>query len=278
MAYETGFVDNSVKLAHYAFLDKIHDFATANGWTALRYVNSGSNPEVILSGPGNTDYQDVYVGFRCYQDSTADYYNITVAGFTGYLAGETFLNQPGGVFSGVPMHNLRIDYWLSVNDLRIAFGAKVGTPVYESGYAGLILPYATPGQFPYPIAVGGMLTGEATTRYSDTTHDMPYKGSNARFRLRWVDGTWIQPETWPWNNVYFTTTGQMRDANGKYNLFPVVLTNSTSGVFGELDGIYFITGFNNVVENTLTIDGVTYVVIQAVARTGFYDYYALRCN
>lgn len=276
MAYEISYTDNSTKLAHHAFIDRIHALATANGWTALRYVTSGDNPEVILSGPGTTDYQDVYVGFRAYQDAGADYYNITVAGFTGYLAGETFLNQPGGTFSGVPMHNTRIDYWLSVNNIRIAFAAKVGTPVYESGYAGLILPYATPGQFPYPLAVGGMLTGEAATRYSETTHDMPYRGSNARFKMRWVDGQWIQPETWPWNNVYFTSTGQMRDNSGNYALFPVMLTNSTSGVFGELDGIFYITGFNNVVENTLTIDGVTYVVIQAVSRTGFSDYYALR--
>ena len=35
MAYEIGFTDNSTKLAHYAFLDKIHDLAVANGWTVL---------------------------------------------------------------------------------------------------------------------------------------------------------------------------------------------------------------------------------------------------
>lgn len=278
MAYEVGYVDNSVKLAHYAFLDKIRALAVANGWAVLRYTTAAPNPELILSGPGTTDYQDVYVGFRCYQDATADYYNITVAGFTGYLAGETFQNQPGGRFSGVPLHNVRIDYWLSVNNIRIAFVAKVGTPVYESGYAGLILPYATRGQFPYPLAVGGSLTGEAATRFSDTTHDMPYKGSNARFALRWVDGQWITPEAWPWNNSYFTTSYQERDSGTKYPLHPVILTNSTSGVFGELDGIYFITGFGNAVENTLVIGGVTYVVIQAVYRTGFYDYYALRLS
>ena len=278
MAYEIGFTDNSTKLAHYAFLDKIHDLAVANGWTVLRRTTAAPNPELILSGPGTTDYQDVYVGFRAYQDAGADYYNITVSGFTGFIAGETFLNQPGGRFSGVPMHNNRIDYWLAINDFRIAFGAKVGTPVYESAYVGLMLPYATPGQFPYPLVVAGMLTGEAATRFSETTHDIPYRGSNARMAMRWVDGTWQTPETWPWNNVQFTTTNQMRDTSGQYSLFPVILTNSTSGVFGELDGVFYITGFNNAVENTLVIGGVTYVVIQAVARTGFADYYALRMS
>lgn len=278
MAYEIGYTDNSTKLAHYAFLDKIHDLAVANGWTVLRRTTAAPNPELIISGPGTTDYQDVYVGFRAYQDAGADYYNIAVAGFTGYLSAETFANQPGARVSGVPMHNNRIDYWLTVNNIRIAFGAKVGTPVYESAYVGLALPYATPGQFPYPMVVGGALTGEAATRFSETTHDMPYRGSNARMAMRWVDGTWQTPETWPWNNVYFTTTNQVRDTGSKYALYPVILTNSTSGVFGELDGVFFITGFNNAVENTLVIGGVTYVVLQAVYRTGFADYYALRMS
>lgn len=278
MANAIGFVDNSVKYASHAFIDTIFTLATANGWTALRDARGSSNPEIILSGPGNADYPDVIVGFRAYQDTTADYYNIAVGAFSGYLAAETFQNQPDAKLSGVPAHNARIDYWLTINDIRIAFGIKVGTPVYESAYVGLCRPYAKPNQFPYPIVCGGMLTGEATTRFSDTTHDIPYKGSRANLQMRWVDGAWIQPETWPWNNVYFTTTQQMRDADGKYSLHPVILTNSTSGVFGELDGVYFITGFGNAVENTLTIAGVTYIVIQAVARNGFYDYYALRMD
>ncbi|MOA66820.1 hypothetical protein D3C78_1937140 [compost metagenome] len=51
-----------------------------------------------------------------------------------------------------------------------------------------------------------------------------------------------------------------------------------SGVFGELDGIRHITGFNNAVENTLDVDGKTWVVLQDVWRTGFNDYYAMRMD
>jgi hypothetical protein len=42
--------------------------------------------------------------------------------------------------------------------------------------------------------------------------------------------------------------------------------------------VYYVSGFNNAVENTLTISGTPYVVIQDVYRTGFNAYYALRLD
>ena len=57
-----------------------------------------------------------------------------------------------------------------------------------------------------------------------------------------------------------------------------MLSDAASGIFGELDGVYHISGFNNAVENTVEIDGVTHVVMQDVARTGHIDYYAVRMD
>jgi len=286
MAYEIGYVDNtgSEGVAHWQMLLKIKALAEANGWTTLRYLNPtpytdpAVNRELIMQGVGLSGTEQIYVGFRAYQNQSADYYNISVAGFTGYVAGNTFVTQPGYVESGIPAHNNRIDYWLIVNPQRIAFGMKVGTPVYEHGYVGKFLPYATPGQYPYPLVVGGMLSGVAATRFSDTSHAMPYKGNRVNLRMRFVDGVWKQPECWPWNNTFLANTTQLRDTGNNYPLLPVVINDSTPNVYGELDGIYFISGFNNAVENTLTVDGVDYVVLQDVGRNGFIDYIAMRLN
>lgn len=282
MAYETGFVDNTGTegVAHWQMLLKIKTLAEANGWTTLRYLNptpytdSTVIRELILQGAGLSGDQQIFIGFRAYQDQTADYYNLSVAGFTGYVSGNAFTAQPGYFESGVPAHNNRIDYWLAVNAQRIAFGLKVGTPVYEHGYAGYFLPYATPSQYPYPLVVGGMLSGVPGTRFSDTSHSMPYKGNRANFKARFVDGTWKQILSQPWANTYLSA---LRDTAGGYTLIPVALYD-TSNVYGELDGIYQISGFNNAVENTLTIGGVPYVVVQDVGRTGFSDYIALRLD
>lgn len=294
MAYQTGFVDNSVKLASHAFLDMLFTFATANGWTAVRDARTGDNPELILQGPGNLDYQDVFVGFRCYHDVAEDYYNLEVAGFNGYVAEATFANQPAALdlsarkfTTGVPLHNLQVDYWLCVNDLRITFAVKVGTPVYEAVYAGLYLPYATPGQNTYPLYVGGATWGAPAIRYSEpiwsvpsdeAVYDFPYRGGLLNAHVRSADNQWLVPDMWPWQNTYFDGTSVMRDSEGYYPLFPAVLNHADHGLFGELDGIFYIPGFGNAVENTLVIGGVTYLVVQAINQTGFNDYFAMRLN
>lgn len=289
MAYEIGFVDNtgSEGVAHWQMLLKIKTLAEANGWTTLRYLNptpyTDNNVirELIMVGDGLSGTEQIYVGFRAYQNQSADYYNLSVAGFTGYVAGNTFVTQPGYMESGIPAHNNRIDYWLIVNAQRIAFAMKVGTPVYEHGYVGKFLPYATPGQYPYPLVVGGMLSGLAATRFSDASHSMPYRGNRVNFRMRFVDGVWKQPECWPWDNTFLAGSAsqtQLRDTNGNYPLLPVVINDSAPNVYGELDGIFFISGFNNAVENTLAVSGVDYVVLQDVGRTGFVDYIAMRLD
>ena len=277
--HEIGFVDNSVQLAHYAMLARIHAVATANGWTALRYVTTGTNYELILKGVGFSGTEEIFVGFRTYHSVPADYYNLCAATFTGYVAGNTFDTQPGVRLSGVPAHNQRIDYWLTVNPQRIALAMKVGTPVYESAYVGKFLPYALPSQYPYPVICAGMLTGASATRYSDTMHSIGYKGYRAAMGMRFNSGVWLQSYAWPWSNeVVAGTASQVRDTNGSYPILPVVLHDNAANVYGELDGIYQISGFNNVVESTFTVGGKTHVVLQDVSRTGFNDYYAMRLD
>lgn len=283
MPNEVGFVDNSGgTLAHYKMLQRIRDFASANGYQVLRYDTAPANRELIMKAPGLSGTEEIYVGFRTYQDSSADYYNLLAATFTGYVAGNTFDTQPGARLSGVPAHNNRIDYWLTLNGQRIALAMKVGTPVYESAYVGKMLPYARPSQYPYPVICAGMLSGAAATRFSDTTHSMPYKGNRVNMALRTNDG-WVQPFCYPWTNGEIANTnlssiGQMRDTGGVYHLLPIELTDFSANIWGRLDGIFYISGFNNAVENTLVIDGVTYVVIQDVSRTSHIDYYAMRMD
>ncbi|WP_287916082.1 hypothetical protein [Comamonas sp.] len=287
MPHQIGFVEaGGGKLAHQKMLEVVATFAAANGWTVLRYDTTLTNHELILKAPGLSGTEEIYVGLRTYENANADYYNLTAAGFIGYVPSNAFAAQPGAVFSGVPAHNLRIDYWLTLNGQRLVLAMKVGTPVYESMYLGKMLPYARPSQYPYPMVVGGMLSGEASTRFSDTSHTCWVKGGSGRsgasgtfpnMRLRFNDAIWHTPNAFPWNNLFYSGSSGYapRDTEGVYALTPVVLNEELTGLLGELDGVFHISGFNNGVENTLTIDGVNYVVMQDVWRTGHGDYYAI---
>jgi hypothetical protein len=275
MPHSIDYVDNAGgTLAHYNMLQRIRDFAADNGWQILRYNTALANRELIMKAPGLSGEEEIFLGFRTYQNADADYYNLAAGVFTGYVAGNGFDTQPGAVISGVPAHNNRIDYWLTMNGQRMILAMKVGTPVYETAYIGKFLPYARPSQYPYPVICGGMLNGAAATRFSDAAHSMPFKGNRANMRMRFNDGAWRQPECYPWNNAQLTITTQQRDTGGNYKPLPVVLSDA-NGIYGELDGVLFVTGFNNAVENTA---GTDLVVIQDVGRTGFADYYAMRLD
>ncbi len=357
MAVKIGFVQNAGTLAHYMMLAEIKALAEANGWTVLRYDDVSFERELILKGVGYSGTEEIFVGFRTYHDIGADYYNLLAGVFTGYVSSNSFDTQPNAYLSGIPGHNNRIDYWLTVNPQRIALGMKVGTPVYESAYVGKILPYAPPTQYPYPVVCAGMLTGAAATRYDDTSHSMPYKGARANMALRFNSGAWLQVDCYPWNNTYLTGATQLRETgdeplveyagtgdgaisavtvpasagsevwtltctvaavdggtfsvsgsvhgaqadasigvayeNGvlgflisdgaadfivgdvftitytahNYKLLPVTLSDA-NGLYGELEGIFQITGFNNVVENTIGLGPVPTTGTADAGNTG----------
>jgi hypothetical protein len=254
--------------------------AAGQAWEVLYWEPATDARNLILKGHGYSGTEEIFVGFSAYHNVTSDYYNLVVYGFTGYVPGNTMTTQPGVRYSAVPTHNQRIDYWLTMTPQRIAAGLKVGTPVYESFYVGKALPYATPTQYSYPMVVAGMLAANSTpaTRFSETTHSMPYKGNRTNMALRNTAGSYLQIECWPWNNPHVgNSTYNVRDTGGNYPLLPIVMSDA-NGIYGELEGVFYISGFNNVVENTLTIGGATYVVIEDVYRTSHIDYYALRMD
>ena len=283
VAYDNSLVAFTVAAGGTAFAvgDKFTVAATqgalsaiGRAWTVLHYLNPNDitqNRELILQGSGLSGTEQIFIGFRTYQSVSADYYNLSVAGFTGYVAGQPFTSQPGYRESGVCGHNLRIDYWMACNGQRLFFALKVGTPVYEVGYVGKFLPYGTPSQYPYPLAVIGTLNGVPATRYSDTTHSSGVKGAaQPQGAIRDVMGNWQQ-----FYNVPYANWGaSRRPAGNTYKAMKCVLYNA-SNAWGELDGIRYITGFNNVTENTTVLNGNNQVVIQDVFRTGLGDYFLL---
>lgn len=276
MTAHIGFVDNKNGLAHFALLERLRNLCELEGWRILRYAPELAQPEVIMMAPGLSGNEQIFCGIYCYQDSDADYYNLAVATMKGYVAANSFLAQPGiSPICGVPAHHRRIDYWLSVNAQRLNVAMKVGTPVYESFGIGKFLPYASPGQYPQPLFVAGMLNGASATRYSDPTHSIPWKGNRNNLRMHFNDGSWKTPYTTPWGNNLMANA--CRPAENTYVLYPVMLYDSAN-IYGVLDGIFQITGFENAVENRLAIDGKDYLVIQDVARTSFGDYYAMELS
>lgn len=125
-------------------------------------VNS-SCAETYLKGPGLAGTDEIFIGLRTITEPIKSWYLLQVMGFTGFLSTElSCYLQPGciGVAAGAPFLALwdnPMGYWITGSGRRVIFTFKVST-VYEAGYAGFILPYATAAQYPYPLAIGGSMS------------------------------------------------------------------------------------------------------------------------
>lgn len=293
--------------------------------------------EVIFQAPGNDGLSEIYTGIRTEYDAANGWYNFFLNGFTGYDPNQDFFDQPGALpgdgspepmeVSMVPLWDAAMPYWLSANGRSFKFAAKVSSS-YEAGYLGFILPYATPSQFPYPLAVGGSLIPANTLRgpewrysYNYFRHSMfvtPAIDSSTKTQdaatlyLRLPEGEWrafgsrntvsnpdtITPitvlNTPPYllngmiSAVYPTgvldvstvSNGRLADReclNGGYVMDSCILFTRlpSAQVYGELDGIKVISGFNNAAENTTVYNSINHVILQNIARTGVHEYWAL---
>ena len=341
MSYAIGTVNKGVgDDAHYRLLAEIKTLAEAVGWTTLRYDTSIAERELILHSTGTSDEESIHVGFKCYQSAGADYYNLIAASFVGYLAGNAFESQPGYRGSGTPCHNQACTYFITANKRRIVGGMKVGTPVFTHFYVGKLLPYSRPGEFPSPLVAAGHYDGREAKRFSETQW-FPYKGikgsqdsgyNDGHLYLRRQSGAWSRVRLSPFSNAGGTSGSQYALAEhyvditgaGNRSLVPAGATyapqpivayelsfgafNATSqsypatgNVFGELDGVFQLSGFGNTSENVMQIggtevvdqtgltvleavdaiiavDGRAFVVLQDWTRTSWRDFIALEMS
>ncbi len=315
MAFETGtatdYRDLMVKFR--AFITGNADLVAAGQeWTELRWASAADTQELIIEGPGLAGTDAIYCGIRTFEDASLGRYIWEMNGFIGYNAANAFNDQPGAIQQSdyppkMTLANASMSYWFVANGRRAVIVAKNGS-IYEAAYIGFMLPYATPGEYPYPLVVGGSTTGESTSldssNQSASHRAFPGPGGNSSssaqpstLAIRAQDGAWIRPRTHYGANdynaspstsntegvlpVWATRSANIREnIDGGYTLYPlqpVRTSNSPSkGVLGELDGCFWVPGFNQAAENIIQVGGIDHIVFQNVHRTGNRDYWALK--
>lgn len=292
MAWETGSVTDYDDL-----LDKLKTFLTTDSdlvsanqeWVVLKDEIISEQRYVYFRGPGLADNDQIHVNIRRFYNSPTSVYNWEVRGATSYDGGMAYNVQPGtSNYSYLCLSNVSMTYWFFANGRRFIVIVKIGT-VYVSMYAGLIMPYALPSEYSYPLFIGATTYSYSESYTGVTTTYAFWKGgysdgSRTPVKLRAPGGYWMSLDAtgslsnsgkvWPYRSNLNIT----KNVDGSYSLLPVIpysVLYDTKDVYGELDGVFFISGIDLFSEDTLTIGSKTYLMFQSVENTGIYDYAAI---
>jgi hypothetical protein len=252
--------------------------------------NDIAQQEVYLMAPGLSGTEKIYINLRSFQSLPDDRYNIELRAAGAYLPSNRFDSQP---LVSPPVYlyvwNQAMPYWFIANGQRAIVIVKVQN-TYQCFYIGKLLPYGTPGQYPYPVFVGSMGINESQ-RFSDADRQLSaFFDTNGSY-LSNIDGTWLTIQNWqnntneytqginnvwPWNFAGGRLVSMANDLDGGYTIFPGRIENSSPSpnVVGEFDGVGFVTGYQNSSESTIEFGGNTWLVIPNGFRSGLGDYAA----
>lgn len=151
------------------------DLATTGGGGSGATVDlvfhgaDGEYENIVQGAGGGSD--EIYCGWRTYENLSSSAYNWELAGMDGYSANLSWQNQPnkspgehddqttfqGGAY--FLLANTTITYWASVTPFRIIVIAKVGA-TYSSMHIGWLNRFGTVTEIPYPMYIAGQTNNE----------------------------------------------------------------------------------------------------------------------
>lgn len=278
-------------------------------------ANFGRARDVIFKGFGNAGQDEFWMGIRAIENPAIDYWNWQLTGFSAFnptlpLDGPN-IHQPLSIEADdrrqpyIALWDQAITYWMTFTGRRLIITQKVST-IFATMYQGMFLPYATPIQYPQPLAVCGTLSFENEggelkfTNITDRHRHLADPGSE--FGNNTIDTTMmIREPTGLWRGYQHVSTstggarktntlrgiypnheafsrGQVREGpGGEFMIEPLLPTNdgTDEAVYGEFDGVFWVSGFSNAAEDTLLIEGKSYLSVPNIFRIANADFIAL---
>ena len=266
--------------------------------------------DLYMQGPGLAQQDEVYVNLRTYEIPALSHFGWMIAGADDFDTDSAWESQPGISYSGsansrlfrfLPLVDSLIEYWIVANGRRWILVCKVAGDFF-SIYNGMLLPYALPSEFAYPLFISGTSSSmnEIITSVNLSSFFRPDRDPSAILRER--DGTYLvtvstyRPVTnsfgvWPWGlfaNNPLESWDFVGNYDGSFSLLPAIClrgpttADPSKNIYGELQGVYHIPGLatpgnvSPVSEDTITVGSDTYLVVQNCDRTDKDNYAAIK--
>jgi len=290
MAYTYGTAANYTDL-----LSLLATFASGVGATILRQDTSNLSFRL----PGALGNDKIYCNINAFENASNGYYNWELTGSVFFKSAFATDAQPGNSTLTWSVYayfwNSQIPYWFFGDAERVIVVAKVGT-VYQHVYLGFIEPVGTLAQYPYPLFIGGSGPTEAVA-YSTTGQSAYWVGTTAcSGKLYLPGGTWgrvnwfssgtetsytviTRPDCHISALNYVSSDKFLTAPDGSYLLEPILIRDRhRQAIYGKLNRVYKISGYNNASENIITVDGVNYMVFQDTYYSAYNRFCAIRMN
>lgn len=273
-------------------------------------ITCNQRAEWVWQSPGLDGARPSYMCMRTVHNQPADIFNIGLLGFRSWDSTQLTTAQPGVSIGGAVNAQVKgfmsasspFGYWFVVNGQRLIVVMKIGS-VYQICYLGFGLPYEPPSVHPYPMIVAGTYK-DASSRYSITVADYrnPTDPGHGTMTAYYPDSVWrehanrtvltgtegtidtaagYEGKVWPTNyNATTIAIDYLKDnIDGSRFLFPCVLYNTVPRhTWGEIDGLYWSTGFGITAETVIREDRFDHLMIPNVFRNGAKDYGAVRLD
>lgn len=251
----------------------------------------------VLEGPGTGGTDAIRVNVSVNFNDAEDRFNLCMRGMTNWNGAEPIDNQLNmSTFVSSAMWSSSLPYTFVASGRCFKFVVQVST-LNTAGYAGFILPYATPSEYPYPMAVGGSTDGTTRLYTDQSVAHSHFVNPSSSLKLCFPDNQWRDftnftvgggnSYTWqddrtvaPWQTagedpLATDLRAAMEDLrqnfDGSYPLMKATLQSKAGqpgrAVIGVLDGCYHVPGIGNSAGNTITVDTVDHLVVQNVFRT-----------
>lgn len=320
MAWATDTAANITDL-----MARLRDFLTTNAalvaanqqWQVVGGVASGpiaANDFVSLKGRGLAGEDEIYLSLQAWVVPESNYYNMTLRGHVAYNPALPSMDPAGTNSNYVAILgvNSPIKYWFVANGRCFKVVTRINGR-YDAMYGGFILPEHLPGDWSYPLFIGGSYLGRNAQASLDTYQHSNFWNANADNRVNLANSQaylFSPVQAWmPIRNLYsgselitarvtlpwargvrqqnfrncldgqrWLQRGQLVGIGwerGGYDRGGQAADMPERGqFFGSFDGVFYTPSFGATAEQTVTVDGVDYLLVPNVYRTGDGEYAA----
>lgn len=267
-------------------------------------IDTQENGHVLLTGQGLAAADTIFVGMRIEENISVPYFTWKLQGAVAFDDTEEFDLQPdASPQTYYTVDDGTLEYWIIATGRYFIVVTKIGT-IYTSMMMGLHLPYGVPAEFGYPLVIcGNFQTPLHFTNTSNGFRMFANPGTGA-MKMRDPAGSWLTFENrlsgtpgitrvvWPYSGSSTNTVNSFQPKvtagiDGSYPLTSCILIETAQfqgqvgrnkNAYGELDGVFHVSGENNTAENTIVIGPDTYIMFPDIFRVTFDTFMALRLD